>query len=1273
MVEAVYTMGIKSSFMIAARSLLRRKTKNLSAILAVTLGVTLLVGIQITTDTLENAFLTSLLQRQGEVDFRVSNATTSGYLTATDAENISALVPDAVGIMPELSMEAPVMLCSQFDDAVELAGISSYYPEVFGSFYDWKTGNKLDLDSLLVSNTSVLLSSNQAEKLGLNEETALPVNLTTEFTNLTATLVEPPVISLADWTVYPNATTVKYVLNSSSLDLSLELEQAAFPGVMPGVVTLYAMNCSRLSLSDYAYLNVTVTGTNNTKVLLSFYMDDGSNFNVTSLADPSLPVDLDTLNSMQFDLAPYAGRTLRGDAFLAVISLDGMPASIEISEIGFETSNPVISYTPETARIDLQVVGIFDSKRPGIGSQYPGIVFKLEHLQQWMSLQDPQQKTDIVKVYLVALKTDHFSSEINKDYLQEQVDIVEAAIPEKVDPVTGNTQKIYAVKSARLTFFSVAEMIMTLLTTMLTALGLLIMITGVLLITNVQLMNVEDREFQTGVLRAVGENRRGITQSMLIENVFQGIIGGILGLFGGLGFGQAVASYLVGLFGTGQFSVQPVVSQQVVVLSVLIGVALGIITGILPALRASRVNIVEALRGIKVSFEEKSGRNLALLGILAIAAGCAVLLINGVFDKNNQAIWLSEGWDTLEEWRNILIGAGLLFSGIGMVLSRFISRVKALNFIAIAIWGAPVFLFVVAMGEWIPDITGLAPDILIIGVMEIILGSVLLVSVNLPPVMKALRSFLVKIRGVKGVGQIAPALISSHKTRSTLTFAIFAVILTLNVTVATLVPTNLSSIIETEQDSRGVDIIVALNKPEANIANVSYVEELYKLDSHITDVIGFKTSRSTTDYQRYVTLNDPYSSDFNAQTDMLPLGYGELASEQIRGNESDAEWRYDFYLSSFPDGVTLVLPAADATDTQLTEMSQRAWTLFFDTSYRMPAYNVSLSELMSEDRDLSDIDFTSFSGYAGNELEGVNVLRDENGSIILNPVVFTDSFILPLGLQVWIPMNTSESGLPVYQAFTVAGRLDSQRAGGFPFSSFDLLSGGDFNVMDALGSLYLPEYWANQTNFLAEANGKTSLSRAPNQYNKFLIKTTYDMDDPQIQSIAQAIETFTNTNDEGYRSLAGDNFYVASATVLYSKIEQSLEMIHRVVSFLQIYVTFGLIIGTVGMAVISIRNVSERKREIGMMRAIGFPRTQVMLSVLLELVVLGIIGLAIGVVNGVLISVGFANMQGSTLVIPWNDLGVYLGLITLIAIAAGAIPGWFASRIPPAEALRYVG
>ncbi|MCW4021614.1 MAG: ABC transporter permease [archaeon] len=1118
-------MGLKSSFMVARRSLWRRKTKNLSAILAVTLGVTLLVGIQITTDTLQNTFLTSLLQAEGEVDFSISNATTGGYLTAAEEQKISSATPDAIGIMSELKIKVPIMLGSQFDSSTELAGISTDFSDVFGSFYDWKTGNEMDIDDYLTDNTTILLSSRLAENLGLDKDVNLPISLTTEFTNLTV-----------------------------------------------------------------------------------------------------------------------------------IVNIDPT------------TGNFTAVPTYSTEKVELTVAGIYDSNRPGIGSRYRGMLMALEYLQQWRSLQDPAQETDTIGSYLIALKTNHFTIEIEEDYLQEQVDLFKASIPP-------NT---YTVTSNRLTFFSIAEIIMTLLTTILGALGMLITVTGVLLITNVQLMNVEDREFQTGVLRAVGENRRGIFQAILIENLFQGIVGGILGLAGGLAFGQAVAMYLVSLFGTGSQSVQPVVSEQVILLSVIVGVALGIITGILPALRASRVNIVDALRGIKSSFEEKSGRNLALLGALGIIAGAAVLLFYGVIDDTHQAIWLTEGWNSVEEWQNILIGTFLLFSGLGLVLSRYISKTKALNIIAIAIWAIPMFLFTVAMGEWIEDVSQLAQNILMIGIMEIIIGSVMLVSANLHIIMNGLRSLLVKIRGLKGVGQIAPSLISSHKSRSTLTFAIFAVIMTLNVTVATLVPTNLSSVIETEEDSRGIDLIVFLNKPETQIPGTSYVEELYKLDDQITDIIPFKTFSTTTDYQKFLAVNNPYSPEFGAQTDLLPIGYGEITLEQIRGNATDAsdsDWRYDFYLSSFPDTITQP-EVDDVTDEQLLEMSKQAWDLFFDPTFTMAAYNVSLAELLAEDRELDDLDLSGLGGYVANPLKDVEMLRYDNGTIIENPVVFTDSFILPVGLQIWVPMNTSAYGVPSYQAFTVAGRLDGSRAGGFPLSSVSissLTSGGSFDYVDLLGKIYLNEYWANQTNFLAEANGETSTSRAPNQYDYFLIKTSYDMDDPEIETIAQSIEEFTNTNDEGYRDLASDNFYVASSTVLYSKVESSLEMVNRVVSFLQIYVTFGLVIGAVGMAVISVRNVSERKREIGMMRAIGFPRSQVMVSVLLELVVLGVIGLLIGVANGVLIGVGFANMQGTALIIPWNDLAVYLGSITLIALAAGAIPGWFASRIPPAEALRYVG
>jgi putative ABC transport system permease protein len=337
-----------------------------------------------------------------------------------------------------------------------------------------------------------------------------------------------------------------------------------------------------------------------------------------------------------------------------------------------------------------------------------------------------------------------------------------------------------------------------------------------------------------------------------------------------------------------------------------------------------------------------------------------------------------------------------------------------------------------------------------------------------------------------------------------------------------------------------------------------------------------------------------------------------------------------------------------------------------------------LLSIFSGETDLSELDFgggegSGFGGSLDDPLADVETLKDKDGNVIKNPIVFTDSFILPLGLQVWVPMNTSTSGFPTYQAFTVGGSLDSQSAGGFPLAASLTIDSEGIDLQSLLGTLYLPEYWSNQTNYLGEADGETLTSRAENQYNTYLIKTSLPIDDPQLEEISQKIEEFTNTNGEGYRSLADDNFFVASSSLTYSRIESTLELTDRIGSFLQIYVTFGLVIGAVGMAVISVRNVSERKREIGMMRAIGFPRAQVILSVLLELVVLGLIGLLIGTVNGLLVSVGFANMQGVSLIIPWEDLGLYLSLIVLIAIGSGSLPAFVASRIPPAEALRYVG
>lgn len=105
--------------------------------------------------------------------------------------------------------------------------------------------------------------------------------------------------------------------------------------------------------------------------------------------------------------------------------------------------------------------------------------------------------------------------------------------------------------------------------------------------------------------------------------------------------------------------------------------------------------------------------------------------------------------------------------------------------------------------------------------------------------------------------------------------------------------------------------------------------------------------------------------------------------------------------------------------------------------------------------------------------------------------------------------------------------------------------------------------------------------------------------------------------------------------------------------------------------------VTERAREVGLLRAAGTTRSQVMSFVLLQALVLGAIGSVLGVVAGVglaALTLSWVSATGPiTLSAPDLSPGsVLLGLLIGIAVtlAASLEPAWRAGRIPPVEALR---
>jgi putative ABC transport system permease protein len=148
-----------------------------------------------------------------------------------------------------------------------------------------------------------------------------------------------------------------------------------------------------------------------------------------------------------------------------------------------------------------------------------------------------------------------------------------------------------------------------------------------------------------------------------------------------------------------------------------------------------------------------------------------------------------------------------------------------------------------------------------------------------------------------------------------------------------------------------------------------------------------------------------------------------------------------------------------------------------------------------------------------------------------------------------------------------------------------------------------------------------------------------------------------------------DNFAISTA-------DQLVEQFHSITSMVALAMvvlsSIGLLVGGIGVMNIMLVSVTERTREIGVRKAIGARRSDIVLQFLTEAVVLTGLGGAIGMIFGWLVSVAtrLALPSLPTLVPLWTvvlGIGVSVG----IGLFFGIWPASKAARLDPVDALRY--